>query len=125
MCGAILGSAGAAPATTVDLTGGPASVGGFIDGAFFEFNNFQSTGTGGFAPIVRIAATGTVQGYNTSGRPVPFDEKRDSNFTRDLQFGDLAVILRDGVDYFAFELDINEQNSARRMAVYPARKRHC
>ncbi len=92
LCGAILASAAAAPATTIDLTAGPDSAGGFIDGAWFEFNNFQSTGTGTFAPIVRLAASSTEQGYNTSGRGVPFDEKKDPNFTRDLQLGELAVI---------------------------------
>jgi hypothetical protein len=112
LCGVVLGFASPASATFIDLTPGEGSS-GTINGVLFEYGNFQSSGTGSWNSFVRLAANGVEEGYNTSGRPVPFDEKTDPNFTRDLRFGLLATV--DGS--FAFELDINESNSPRKSKI--------
>lgn len=109
----VLGAASAtrtASAEVLDLTSGAGSS-GTINGAIFEFGDSQSAGTGVIYPFVRIQASVTEQGYNTSGRPVPFDEKTDPNFTHNLTLGEVGVVTRDGVDYLWFLLDINEPNN--------------
>ena len=93
-----------ASATTVDLTPGPGSS-GTVNGALFEFDDQQPSGTGVLDPFLRIQKTPTEQGYNTSNTTVPFDEvPPPGGFTRDLQFGELQQI---GGDYLLV-LDINE-----------------
>ncbi len=110
LCGVVLGFASPAAATFIDLTPGEGSS-GTINGVVFEYENFQPSGTGAWSSFVRLAAIGVEQGYNTSGRPVKFDEKTDPNFTRDLRFALLAPLTVDGGTFFGFELDINESNS--------------
>jgi len=48
---------------------------GSINGALFDFTTAQPTGTGIIQPFLRVQADGVEQGYNTSGAPVPFDDK--------------------------------------------------
>jgi hypothetical protein len=79
-----------------------------INGAIFQFTATQSTGTGVIRPIVRLQGDVIQEGYNTSGRPVPFDEKTDPNFTRNIQLGDLMAINLEGTSYYQFLLDVNE-----------------
>lgn len=98
-----------ATAAVVDLTPGPGSS-GVINGAIFSFDEIQPSGTGVFQPFVRIQANGTEQGYNTSGSPLPFDEKNPVNFTHDVQLIDLGVVTVSGAEYFLFRLDVNETN---------------
>jgi hypothetical protein len=76
-----------------------------IDGAIYTQVDPQSTGTGVFQPFMRIQATGTEEGYNTSERPM--DLKNDS-WTVDLPYASLAVINTNGIDYYVFNVDINE-----------------
>lgn len=80
------------------------------------------TGTGAWQPFVRIqndepgsntdcspASKQTCeQGYNTSDRPVQFDEKTDANFTHDLMFSDTTLVNFGGQAYLEFSLDIAE-----------------
>ena len=61
---------------------------------------------------MRIAHTGTEQGYNTSSRPVQFDELQAGNFTRSFQAGEVARVALNGTPYYKFVLDINQLNSA-------------
>jgi len=110
-CAATMVAVQSLSAATVDLTAGEGSS-GTINGAIFEFRVEQPAGTGVINSFVRLQRNGIEQGYNTSGRPVPFDEKTDPNFTRDLTFGEVPIIVRDGVQYLEFLLDINEPNSA-------------
>ena len=77
---------------------------GSANGAIFQFDTSQPTGTGFLQPFVRLYATGTEQGYNTSGRPVPFDEDTTANWTHDMQLQDLPIVG----GYYEFILDINE-----------------
>lgn len=103
-------AAAAAPccASILDLTSAMSS--GVINGARFETVDFPGAGTGIFGPFVRIQANGTEQGYNTSGRPVPFDELTAANFTHDLQLNQIPTRVISGTSYYEFWLDINQNN---------------
>lgn len=105
---AVAAASGAAMGNIVDLTS-PMTF-GTIGGARFETSDFRPAGTGFINSFVRIQANGTEQGYNTSGRPVAFDEHTDPNFTRNIQVGNLPVLNVGGTDYYEFRLDINEPN---------------
>src|SRR5690349_17714026 len=87
-----------------------------FNGAGFDVVGPQPTGTGYIDSFLRVQQKGTEQGYNTTGRPVEFDEKTDPNFTRDLLTVDVPVVtnptgLAPG-NYREFFLDINEEASA-------------
>lgn len=104
ICGMI--GASSAFATTVDLVNGDS---GTINGAIFEWMDQQSTGTGVIDPFVRIQATGTEHGYNTSYNPPPLDAK-PGLWTHDLLLTDVPVVNVGGTDYLKFLLDINQTN---------------
>ena len=99
---------------------------GSVNGALFWRADFQSAGTGFIDPFVRIqhdngpsnnghSGNGLEQGYNTSGRPVQYDEHTDPNFTRDLRFSEIPVVNISGTNYLQFILDINEANGRQRL----------
>jgi hypothetical protein len=92
----------------VDLTTAMSS--GTIGGVIFRTIDLAPTGTGVINSFVRIQHNGTEQGYNTSGRPVAFNELTDPNFTRNLTLGEVPVVAVGGTDYYSFNLDINEPN---------------
>ena len=96
-----------AQAAVVDLTAGGS---GFAEGAFFQWTdlNHNAVGTGVIDPFVRIQANGTEQGYNTDGRPVPFDEKTNANDTHSLLFSTVPHVNLNGTDYREFLLDVAE-----------------
>jgi len=96
---------GRASADVLDLTSG--GTGGF-NGAIFTTNMVQPTGTGVIDSFLRLQNNGTEQGYNTSARPVQFDQKTDPNFTRDLLLSSVPVVNINGTAYRQFLLDINE-----------------
>jgi hypothetical protein len=98
-------AAGAASGNIVDLT---VNQTGTINGALFERTDFRPAGTGFINSFVRIQNTGVEEGYNTSGRPVAFDELTDPNFTRNITVGDVPIVNIMGMDYYEFRLDINE-----------------
>ena len=93
---------------------------GSANGALFYRADFQSAGTGVIDPFVRIqhdngpsnnghSGNGIEQGYNTSGRPVQYDELTDQH-THDLTFGEVPLVTIEGTTYLQFILDINEPN---------------
>lgn len=91
------------------------------NGAIFsQFPEDQPTGTGVYNPIVRInedtaadgAKDGQSAGYNTSGRPVAFDELTDPNWTRDITLGEIEQVQVGEQFYYCFRLDINEPGNA-------------
>jgi hypothetical protein len=103
--------AGAATADVVDLS---VNSSGTVNGAIFERFSVRPAGTGVIDSFVRIQAQGnatTQQGYNTSGRPAPFDANQSPVFTRNLQLGEIFSREVDGVGYYEFLLDINEPAS--------------
>jgi hypothetical protein len=108
---ALCAAAGGATANIVDLTA-PMSQ-GMIGGVIFETSDFRAGGTGIINSFVRVSSNNAVvQGYNTSGRPVAFDENTSPNFTRNLTFGEVPVRVINGVEYKEFLLDINQMGAA-------------
>jgi len=97
---------GRVSAETIELTSVGSS--GTINGALFQQASPQPTGTGVIDSFVRIQNKGIEQGYNTSARPVQFDEKTDPNFTRPLLLSDVPVVNINGTNYRQFLLDVNE-----------------
>ncbi len=107
-----------ASADVVDLVN---TTSGTANGARFYRAGFQPAGTGYIDPFVRVqhdngssnnghSPTGEEQGYNTSGRPVQYDENTDGNYTRNLFFSEIPTVNIGGIDYKEFNLDINEPN---------------
>ena len=110
--------ASSAQADLVNLVTGTS---GEANGAIFFRADFQSAGTGVLDPFVRLqhdngpsnnghSPNGEEQGYNTSGRPVQYDEKTAPPFTRDLLFIEIPTVIIDNAPYKEFLLDINEPN---------------
>lgn len=87
-----------------------------LSGAIFS-TDADGAGTGVINSFVRINTNNLVEeGYNTSDRPLDFDENSSPIYTRDLFFGDIPVItLYDeagiATEYLEFQLDINEPNN--------------
>ena len=99
----------AARATFVDLT---TSMSGTINGALYQRADFRPAGTGFIDSFVRISSNNEVkQGYNTSGRPVAFDENTSPNFTQDITYVDVPTVSFEGVDNKEFILDNNQAAS--------------
>ena len=76
----------------------------------------QPTGTGHIHSFVRVqgaaAGGGAQQGYNTTARPLQFDENKSPQFTRGLTLGQVPVVVVNGVAYREFLLDVNQKASA-------------
>jgi hypothetical protein len=81
--------------------------------AIFEFTQPQPTGTGVIQPFLRVQASPTEQGYNTSGG-TPFDDK-GGPWTHDITFSDLqsTTVTIGGTSYFKILVDLNEPNGAK------------
>lgn len=77
-------------------------------GAWFQTNEQHPTGTGFIDSFLRVQQNGWEQGYNTSARPVQFDEKTDPNFTRNLLLTAVGTKDIGGTTYREFFLDVNE-----------------
>jgi hypothetical protein len=87
---------------------------GYIDEAYFMRAYSQSTGTGVLDPFVRLHANHRQlieEGYNTSARPLSYDEKSSPNFTRNLLLDEVPVFKIDGINYREFVLDINQRGT--------------
>lgn len=99
-----------AQATIVDLTTTTSS--GTINGVQFQFADHPS-GTGLVQAFLRVQANGTEQGYNTSGTPVPFDDKAGT-FTHDLTIANLmpTEVTVGGVNYFRLLLGIDQLSAS-------------
>ena len=105
----ILFATTSAQATIVDLINGD---GGAINGAQFDWTPEQPTGTGNIQSFLRVQADGVEQGYNTSGTPVPFDDKVGP-WTHNVIFANLraTTVIVGNTSYFKLLLDINQSNS--------------
>jgi len=79
------------------------------NGAVFQSTNIQPTGTGVIDPFLTIQRKGTEQGYNTDGK-FQFDEKRVA-YTNALPLNSLQAVTINGVAYYQFLLDINENKT--------------
>ena len=103
----------AAPAWAIELDLTTAGSSGSINSALFEQINPSATGTGLISSFVRISGnTDTVQGYNTSFRPLQYDENTSPTFTHDLLLGDVPIVNIGGTNYRQFMLDINQTGTA-------------
>jgi hypothetical protein len=94
--------------TVVNLTSAGSS--GSILGAVFVQGTSGAGGTGVIQSFVRIENNPTEQGYNTSSRPVQFEENTSPNFTRSFQLGEVAEVGLNGIPYYEFVLDVNQLN---------------
>jgi hypothetical protein len=107
-----LGGTQAAQAGYLDLTNPPTGNGTNINGALF-FHGSIGSGTGKFPAFVQITGSGqgnVKEGYNTTVNNVLNNGSADEhNFA--VQAGDIPVVNIGGVDYFEFNLDINESNN--------------
>ena len=103
---AALLSAPASAVVTLNLTAGGT---GTLNGAIFTTTDSQSTGTGVIQSFVRMGSNELIeQGYNTSARPLFYDENNSPNFTRDLPLSAVPIVTIGGLQYREFLLDINQ-----------------
>jgi hypothetical protein len=108
----VTGTAGAV--TGGSFTGGttpPSASDGVAPDSIYELIDTIPTGTGVFQPFLSYQKKGSEEGVNTSlgGNGQGFlDDKRVPQWTHDLHLGDLGTITRNGLSYYAFELDANE-----------------
>jgi hypothetical protein len=85
---------------------------GMIGDAYFMRAYSQSTGTGVIDPFVRLSTNQPISmGYNTSARPLEFDENNSPQFTRTLSLSEIPVSNIGGIDYRGFLLDINQNGT--------------
>jgi len=97
---------GTSPASASTGTAGP--------DAIYELINTIPAGTGVFQPFLSYQRKDTERGVNTSlgGNGQGFlDDKRVPQWNHDLHLNELGTITRNGVSYYAFELDANETGS--------------
>jgi hypothetical protein len=99
-------------APTLNLTTAGSS--GYINEAYFMQIDPQATGTGLIDPFVRLSTNQPIsQGYNTSFRPLQYDENNSPNYTRTLSLSEVPVFNIGGTDYREFLLDINQINTRK------------
>jgi hypothetical protein len=95
-----------ASAVVCDLTTAGSSCN--INDAWYLQMDQQPTGSDQIS-FVRVRSNQpTVEGYNTSFRPVEFDEITDLTHTHDLSVADIPIVQFDGGSYYQFGLDINQ-----------------
>ena len=76
------------------------------------------SGTGGFQPFLRQNNNdGTTTGFNTSDADTLADAgdealDMDATWTRAIRFGDLPIVMRNGIAYYEIRLDLNEPNNS-------------
>src|SRR5947207_6920344 len=102
---AALSAAGAAHGTILDMRPAPEanSTAGFLNGAYYLRGDHRAAGSGVLNSFVRVQSNNTTEeGYNTSGRPLSYDENNSATFTHDVQFGQLPTVTIGGVAYKEF-----------------------
>ncbi len=80
---------------------------------FDAYTTAGSTGTGIISSFVRMQAPkdeGFESGYNTSGRPLQFDENTSAQFTYAITLAMVPRVTVAGQDYFQFNIDLNESD---------------
>jgi hypothetical protein len=107
------------PATLLDLTTADAEA--TAAEAIVRQVDAQPTGTGYIRSFVRLqgaaAGGGGEQGYNTTARPLQFDENSSPQFTRELRASQVPLVVEGGVAYREFLLDINQKSSAGKLSL--------
>jgi hypothetical protein len=107
-------------ATTLNLTTRGAEVA--TDGFIARQVDAQPTGTGYINSFVRIQGAasggGSEQGYNTTARPLQFDENKSPQFTRGITLDQVPIVFdKNGTAYREFLLDINQKSSSPLLSV--------
>jgi hypothetical protein len=99
-------------ADTCDLTTPLTSCTVTGDDAIYQNTEPTPVGSGVIDSFVRVSAnTDTEQGFNTSYRPVSFDENTSPTFTHDILLAGTEVMNVGGTNYYVFHLDINQTGS--------------
>ena len=106
-------------ADIVNLTTAGSS--GVINGAEFRQADIAPAGSGKLDSFVRIggdpdkdsSGKAVVEGYNTSARPLYYDENKSPTFTHDLLLSTVPIVqlTAGGAFYYEFILDINQRHS--------------
>jgi hypothetical protein len=99
--------------TPLDLTTAGAQQA--VNGVIFQQGDVQPSGSGVIDSFVRIHALGgggQEQGYNTSARPLQFNENSSPTFTRNLQLSQVPLVTIGTTNYRVFLLDVNQKSSA-------------
>jgi hypothetical protein len=103
----------------VDLTTHAAE--GVAGGAIVRQTDAQPTGTGHIHSFLRFQGAssggGAEQGYNTTARPLQFDENKSPVFTTSVTAGQVPVRMVNGVAYREFLLDINQKSSSSKLSL--------
>jgi uncharacterized repeat protein (TIGR01451 family) len=85
---------------------------GTINGAIYADGVLGNAGTGNLDSFVRISSNDPVtEGYNTSHRPLEFDENSSPTFTRNLPLSEIPIVIIGGIAYREFLLDTNESSN--------------
>ncbi|MBO6610136.1 hypothetical protein, partial [Altererythrobacter sp.] len=101
-------------------TGSQAEINGAL---FFTDQPDSSAGTGLIQAFVRVQdggggpGDGLEAGYNTSARPLAYEENTSPSFTKSLLLNQVPIVTIDGVDYYEFRLDINQLNSGELLSL--------
>src|SRR4051812_31340304 len=102
--------------TYYDLTKATGDSAEINSALFFQNKPDGSSGTGLIQAIVRVQdegnGDGLENGYNTSARPLSYEENTSPNFTTSIVLNAVPIVQIDGVNYYEFRLDINQLNSS-------------
>ncbi|MFB3920631.1 MAG: PEP-CTERM sorting domain-containing protein [Terriglobia bacterium] len=107
----VLAAGSLALAGTCDLTVPLSSCN--IDNAIYSSTEPTPVGSGVIDSFVRVSSNDPVEsGYNTSARPLNFDENSSPTFTHDILLAGTEVTNVSGTNYYVFHLDINQTGAA-------------
>ena len=113
-------SAGPTSATILDFTNPTTLSSGTLNTGVFLEQGFQPAGSGFIDSFVRINPGGNQpfeQGYNTSFRPLQYDENNSPTFTRALPLTSVPIVLGSSLpgtpsgSFREFRLDINQNDA--------------
>jgi hypothetical protein len=94
----------------IDITTAGTTATSSVDGTIWTNENLiQSSGTGVIEPFLRYQANDTEMGMNTDAQTPPYDTKAGI-WTHSITYGQLGIVNVNGIDYYVFTLDINENN---------------
>lgn len=108
-----------ANAGVVDLTTKGATDCTTVANACFQQIEPRATGSGVIDSFVRISTNNDVEeGFNTSARPVDYDENTSPTFTHSLTLGEVPIVTFNGQQYRQFMLDINQTGTDPLLSLY-------
>ncbi len=88
-----------------------------MDAGWNNLYGAQSHGTGQLRTVLTVDANGTEQGYNTTARPVQFNESSSTSATRALRLDRVPVVTYGGNQYLEFVLNTNQNGGSRNLSV--------